>query len=280
MIYGRALAFASEKGYRFVYPTWASFKLGPYIRREKDKRFYGNLFRNKNGALGGIGKAWRRLVCHKVNEKDAKSAKDGDMIVFKKYIPTLKAAGLLPYASLIREDLVKNCCKKYTLPEGIRGAIAMHVRLGDFTRTTENALREGKENCSSPIAWYVHTVKKIRDAVGYDVPVVLFSDGRDEELAELLALPAVSRAFCGNAINDILAMGEAPLLIASGSTFSLWGRFLGKMSAIAFPGQLRERVLAEGESGFEREMDFDDAFCKEEISLLTSWYKKNEGEPL
>jgi len=273
IIYGKALAYAHEHGCQMIYPTWPSLKIGTYLRFEKDKRFYGNLFRNRNGAVGGFGKIWKRLTAHKVSEANANEAKDGDIIVFRKYVPTLAEAELLPYADVIREDLVKNCCKKRKPIPGIEKSIVMHVRLGDFTRTSESVLRAGTENCSSPVAWYVSMVKKLRDTVGYEVPVIIFSDGKDEELAELLALPSVSRAFTGNAINDILTMGEAPLLVASGSTFSLWGRFLGKMSAIAFPGQLREHVLAEGEVGFEREMDFEDDFTEEEKALLLSYYK-------
>ena len=69
----------------------------------------------------------------------------------------------------------------------------------------------------------------------------------------MLELPNVQRVFWGNALKDMVAMSKADLLLASGSTFSLWARFLGRLDAIAYPGQLREKIALDGENIMERE---------------------------
>ena len=56
LIYFRAWLAAKEHGYAFIWPTWPSLKPGAIIRREKDKRFYGDVFRNRSGYTDGIKK--------------------------------------------------------------------------------------------------------------------------------------------------------------------------------------------------------------------------------
>ena len=60
-------------------------------------------------------------------------------------------------------------------------------------------------NARLPMEWYVAQIKNV-SAIWPNVPIELFSDGTDAELAELLRLPAVCRADYGNAAIDLLAM--------------------------------------------------------------------------
>ena len=80
---------------------------------------------------------------------------------------------------------------------------------------------------------------------GRDVPAQVFSDGSDEELAGLLALPAVRRMDYGSGLGDMLGLSRSRLLIASGSTFSMWGSYLGQVPAIWHPRKLLQHVLIE-----------------------------------
>ena len=44
-IFARSIVLAEKINSQIIWPTWPSIKVGPWIRREKDKRFYGDLFK-------------------------------------------------------------------------------------------------------------------------------------------------------------------------------------------------------------------------------------------
>ena len=52
-------------------------------------------------------------------------------------------------------------------------------------------------------------------------------------------------------IADILALSRAKLLVASGSSFSMWARYLGRMTTIMFPNQVKQKILTEKDSARE-----------------------------
>lgn len=81
------------------------------------------------------------------------------------------------------------------------------------------------------IDWYVGVVKNILK-INPLAKFKLFSDGSDEELQPLLELSGVERAFYGNAFADMYAISKCKLVIASDSTFSAWGAFLGQKPII------------------------------------------------
>ena len=251
--YGRALVYAQENGYQLSWPTWASVKIGPYIRNEKDKRFYGNLFQNRTGCVGGLKKIWLLCTHKKIAEELAGNVKDGQIVIFEKYVGTIEP--FRQESDLIRTNLLNNMRDRDFLHSKLldQPHIAAHIRLGDFQRATESELASGKENCSTPVSWYAKMIKKLRAEHNDEKLVLVYSDGTDEELQEVLELPNVQRVFWGNALKDMVAMSKADLLLASGSTFSLWARFLGRLDAIAYPGQLREKIALDGENIMERE---------------------------
>jgi len=65
-----------------------------------------------------------------------------------------------------------------------------------------------------------------------DLPIRVYSDGHDAELAPLLAMDGVTRARSSDDINDLIAMASASVLVGSHSTFSRWAAFLGNMPVI------------------------------------------------
>jgi len=54
----------------------------------------------------------------------------------------------------------------------------------------------------------------------------------------------VSRTNYKNSVADLLAMTRLRLLICSGSSFSAWAAFLGKMPTIWFPGKIASQMGA------------------------------------
>lgn len=247
--YARAVVYVRKnKGVQLIWPTWPSFKIGPILRREKDKRFYVDLFRNHSGYLHGIQKSWLLLSKNHIGEEQAATAERGDIIEFSGFVDCFEP--ILEDSAIVLEDIKKNLSKKSqkALAFDAKNSVCMHVRLGDFSRGSWQEVLEGKHCSSIPIEWYVQMAREIRRIVGRDVKIYCFSDGTDEELQPLLALENIERKTCGTAIADILALSTAGVFVASGSSFSMWARYLGRMTTIMLPGQVKQNILLDSES--------------------------------
>ncbi|MBP3554313.1 MAG: alpha-1,2-fucosyltransferase [Clostridia bacterium] len=252
--YARAVVYAQKHpNTQVIWPTWLSLKLGPILRREKDKRFYHDLFRNHSGYINGVKKSAILLTKKRISEKEALENPDFDerVIEFEGFVEAFTP--IMHDSKAVYDDLVKNLAKKNEKAVSFDGkkAICMHVRLGDFTRVTWEEVLQGKHCSSIPIEWYVNMAKDLRRIVGEDVKIYIFSDGTDEELQPLLALPNVERKTFGTAIGDILALAQSGIFVASGSSFSMWARYLGRMTTIMFPNQVKQEILQEYDNGKE-----------------------------
>ncbi len=246
--YARAVVYARKNNCELIWPTWPSLKLGPILRREKDKRFYIGLFRNNSHYIGGIKKAGLLLTKKKVPENTpVGSVPDDSIVVFEGmddcFLPIINDS------KSVFDDIVENLSpnSKKALAFQASKAICVHIRLGDFAKATIEEVLSGKHCCAIPLEWYVNMINAVRRITGEDTKVYVFSDGTDSELTEVLSLPNVERAYFGNAIADILALSKAGVFIASGSSFSMWARYLGRMTTVMFPNQEKQKILTDDE---------------------------------
>ena len=99
------------------------------------------------------------------------------------------------------------------------------------------------------------------------MPIYVFSDAEDEYLKDILNLENCNRVHFGSAISDMIALSNARLLVASGSTFSMWASFLGQNPTIWFPGQMRQSLINKS-SFFEGEIDYNDGLPELLINIL------------
>lgn len=198
----RAYLDAKDLGLEFVDPTWRKISIGPYLRGERDKRAYSDLFTHRG--VSGLKKMWL-LARMKVG-----MAKDVHVV------PDISGYFIPLYG---RHKEVKEYIDSITIPETIsllQGVdlshhIAVHVRLGDYNQSLR-----------IPLEWYDGIINKLLE-LDPTLKFALFSDGTDEELALLLRHPEVARHFYGNAFADMTAISKCRMLIASDSTFSAWG---------------------------------------------------------
>lgn len=279
--WSRVIAASEKHNAKLIWPTWPSVKVGPWLRHEKDKRCYIGLFKNKTGMCGGFRKYAKLCFGKKIHTKnldaiDWDKLGGNDIVVYDDFklapgVFQMDFNGTREYRDKITETIYANLGKKgkKALDFDASRAIGIHVRLGDFDRTTA-ALDTGKNNMRIQISWYVAMVNKLREAAGWNVPVYVFSDGTDDELAELTALPEVRRMTFGNSIGDIVGLSRFPVMISSGSSFSLWARFLGNCSSISYPNQIKDRVHT-GE-GFEIELGANDDLSDEHQSYIQKIY--------
>lgn len=199
-----------KNGGYFISPTWTKFSLGPYLRHEKDKRVYTRLFKSKG--ISGFSKIVL-LVLNKLRLVPVKrfDSLDDYFLSLAPYQNEIKQY----FQSIIKPEAVHkvvNC--------NFSDFIAIHVRLGDYP-----------EDYRIPMEWFDGIIRNIT-IENPDQKFLLFSDGNDEELRMLTSHPNVTRVFFGNAIADIVAISRCKMLIASDSTFSAWGAFMGNVPII------------------------------------------------
>lgn len=257
--WARAKIHARSMGHGFISPTWPQIKIGSFLRGEIDSRSYIGLFEAGPSESRGLSRAKKLFFSRKISEYERDSARAGDVIVFSGMGKLF--SDLVGNSNFIKTEILSMLATNRV--EGLKTelncseCVAVHVRLGDFSVGSVTDLMSGISNTRIPIEWYIAVVDKIRNALGYEIAVNVFSDGSDQQLVKLLELGGVKRVCGHNAIEDLLLISEHRLMVASGSTFSMWGSFLGQIPTIWHPGQLKQRVL--NNHNLEVELhDYDD----------------------
>jgi hypothetical protein len=161
---------------------------------------------------------------------------------------------LLRHAEIVRQEVwqITRQQHKPRSVEKLRRAVVVHIRLGDFRPASIDEIERGEVNSRVPIDWYVHVVEKLRSALNENIPLLIVSDGTDSEVAAIMSSGRATRMNSRSAIGDLLVLASAGVLIASGSTFSMWGSFMGRMPVIWPKGQLRQRLY-----GDQRELEIE-----------------------
>jgi hypothetical protein len=222
-------------------PTWRTLRIGPYLRREREKRQYHRLLTTR-GYVSGVRRQWVLRTFRLVDEEDAGSAPLRRAV--------LRFSGIGPYfeplrgrALEVRKELLR-IARSPPVSAGHHPYIGIHVRRGDFSiPASSQVLRDGAECFQIGVDWYVAALRALRSALGDHVDARVFSDGAESELRALLTEPRVTLASNGTALDDLFALSRSATLIASGSTFSMWGSYLGGVPTVWHPGQRRQRIL-------------------------------------
>ena len=233
-------------------PNWRHVRIGPWLRGERDNRKYHRLFRFDNYITGprrlwllNTIKAWS-AESEKLDELMAN--RQQGVVVFNNRLSLNEETHfheVIGKGQLLRDALESMTRIEYRPSPLSHPHIALHVRMGDFGQSESlDALRAGSKNSRLPVKWYLHILKGLRERLG-NVPAIVYSDGDDISLADLLRLPNVSRSPRQPSVTDMLSISQATVLISSGSGFSMWGSFLGDIPRICFPGQRFVRVLGE-----------------------------------
>ena len=249
--WARAVSISANYNIPIIAPTWAQFKVGPIFRNEPDKRFYTDLFRHADGYITGIKKVHVLMRLTKVTEAQLLTQSlpvDSSYVVYVSGMDNF-------FSSIINEyELIKRELLKITKPKHKKGlnisknSISVHVRLGDFAKPANgdtDSQKAGASNTQLPISWYKAMILRLRDVLGQDYPVIIWSDDAGERLTELTNMINTRREFLGSSIADLIGMSSARVLVASGSTFSMWASYLGRMPVIWYPGQLRQKLYLE-----------------------------------
>jgi len=242
--WARALLASKTYGYKRIFPTWPQIKVGPFLRQERDLRCYSTLFAPIDDEISGIAKA-HLLVVGRFAPEDALRSEDRSrdgrgwrVVVFRGMLRMFEP--LRGQAAIIRQAIIQAVearSSATTLQAQSRGPeIGIHVRLGDFRRPSETALRDRETNVRIPLSWYRNVLRNLRSACGQSVRARVCSDGSDDELQELLSEPDVYRSDASDAVRDLLGLAECMAIVSSRSTFSAWAAYLGAVPTVCYPG--------------------------------------------
>ncbi len=258
--WARCFLFCRAHGATMIAPRWGHLRIGPWLRRESDKRYYGGFFRAA-GYVRGLRRWWILARVRQIAEQDwTGAALTGPCVVrFQGLIYPLFAP-LVGQQDVIAAELRRiTRARHLPEPDEARGAIGLHVRLGDFRATPDRATLRHNGHFRMPLEWY-------RAAVGESVPAIVFTNGRREELGPLLAEENVRVSTGRSAVADLLLLGQAGVIVGTGSSsFSSWASFLGQGPTLWYPGHRQEFLRAHGapnalEVEWDEEQTFNDEF--------------------
>lgn len=262
LAWARCVIWCRDNHIPMIAPNWRHFRIGPWLRGERDNRLYHRLFQFKY-YIKGVDRMWllstqKSWSAESFNPGSLIDKNENGIVVFKN-LYTLNEESFF-HQIIGRGSQLLDELERITRPEfrpliDSQPFIALHVRMGDFNDgCLVEELRAGKKNSRLPISWYCNILKGLRKRVG-QVRAVVVSDGSDSQLAEILNLPDVSRTPAQPSISDLLTIAKSAALISSGSGFSMWGSFLGEVPRVCFPGQRLIRVFGDP-------VDFD---CEPEV---------------
>ncbi len=224
-----------------LHPTWAQLRIGPLLRRESDLRLYTDLFKAGPDELTSMTRLFVKLSSrweHEDDEIREFAGNSNGTSVIKVFTGERdRFRQLNGWHEFLNAQLHAITKPKWgdAVKQIKHVPIGMHVRMGDFA-----APGSDPDNPHQRVAhsWYLESLRAIRAAAGYPLPAIMVSDGREDELEDLLAEENVSLVRTGSAISDLLLLAKSQVLIASaGSSFSAWAAFLGQMPSIAHPSR-------------------------------------------
>ncbi|MEK8085718.1 alpha-1,2-fucosyltransferase [Aquabacterium sp. A3] len=221
----RAFQAQRLEGGQLVFPQFFQWKPGPWLRREKDARAYGDLFRHRTPqeVLLHAKAVALRLSGHaerlRVQEGLGRHFHDLDaahQATFKQWLVDHyrhREALMQELASISAQD------------------ICVHIRRGDFAAATTAAAQQGTMNYQIPDEWYVDAVRVARQSAP-GARVRVFTDAHTLEPALMAALGADEVDASPNALHSMLRMSAHGTIVTSRSSFSLWAAYLGSGQAI------------------------------------------------
>lgn len=242
LVWGRGAAFAEINGLPHYTLGWTHLSLGSILRPGRRRPFYGKSF---DSGISPALHAWRLLG--PVTVEPELGPGPPATYVFNA-IPHWRDyfAGLREQRTALRRRFFS--VYRGNVPPPMPPFVALHVRRGDFRETDSRPFAE-QGLTRTPLVYFRDIACQLRDAIGRPVPIRLFSDGLDSELADLLSLPDCTRYLGASDAEELVAMSQAGAVVASASsTFPLWAGFLGDGVLIHHPDHFHQPVRPAAEA--------------------------------
>jgi len=213
-----------------ISPTWTQLKIGPFLRREKDKRIYFKEFLGRNLL------EWKNWFRAKFLPKVDESRLASDLTQYDNYVVHYEGMGNYFRDIYDGRDLIKAWIDRNAKKDGEISQvynIACHVRLGDF-RSEEDLESKSGHVVRQSWDWYRNSINEAVKLSNVPHPkIYLFTDESHDTVVEQLDLPyELIKDPSRNAITALINMSRANIIVTSRSTFSQWAAFMSEGLAI------------------------------------------------
>ena len=250
LCWARALVFGNLNDLDVEVYGWSKFRLGPWLRRERSKRLYHDFFKKEISSLKALNYHFykymrkNRLLIEPSVLTTPKDKVDAEYVVFNDFPRMSNGIDLFcelrGHREFIRESFWSSLSNHLIneLEQKQKPYIGVHVRRGDFKGS----------KCFVSDNYFRDMIISLRDKVGIDKQVILFSDGNEADLKAILQLENVSMEKGNSDIMDLLVLSQSQIIVTSlRSTFSYWAGFLSDSPIVLHPdhewGNIRPKDL-------------------------------------
>lgn len=225
-------AFQQHKKYGgiLIFPQFFQLKFGPYIRGEKDKRTYYNIFEKRS-----IRELYNHLL---VIFSDGINESKFELGIEKYSGVTVKYSGIndfflsldQAYTEEFKNYLIERMTYKNLFKNEIRkinkNDICVHIRRGDYIKN-QGETDNGELCYQIEDEWYVEAVRIAKQKYNLG-KIRVFTDDMEISRDLLIALHCDEVDVSRTPLHALLKMSNHGAIVASKSTFSLWSAFLGQ----------------------------------------------------
>lgn len=263
----RAYTFAHLNNLPVIVTNYHQLKMGPWLRREKNKRKYNGFFTFEKTWISAQLDNWgiKKYRKGQKKEPELRMVEDKETLVESYLFSAIphyahRFDGLKENRQLVIQllwNLITPAIKK-KLRELSAPFIGVHIRMGDF-RHLSNGEEFGKVGTvRTPEEYFIEMINEIRKLQGTELPVSVFTDGDKKELNTLFQLPGVRIVRGNNDLVDLLLLSKSRIIITSaGSTFSYWAAFISDAVVITHPTYINIKIRPENISNLLYEGSFD-----------------------
>ncbi|WNC71185.1 hypothetical protein RGQ13_13775 [Thalassotalea psychrophila] len=163
--------------------------------------------------------------------------------------------------------------------------VGMHIRLGDFTSSSNIEDYKGKFNKSLPLQWYINIAKSLQAQLNDKVQFLIVTDGNLDQLKPLLDVcNAVTTIDIPDSdVSDMLALANSDLIVCSVSSYSAWAAFLSESPYLWFEPNLQKINGYYSIWGHEKGQKKENSFTNRNVKsskLSNEAYSKGAPVPL
>jgi hypothetical protein len=246
--YSRAFCYYARGEAEFVHPRWFRFRIGPYLRREMDKREYHRIIRTPSGWGVPSASAVRRLWMRTVDEASFDPRSDGQYLVVRDDRPH-DFRPLEPYRDRF-VDALRSISRIAPAEPSCKGpTIGIFHRSGDMRGRAPDSSDDRRLRTHGygyiPVGYASEALREVRRIAGWKVPAVLSTDASAEEIEPIMSQGGVTLARTDSALANMLEMRMHDVLIIGTSSYGRWSWFLGDAFAIVPRVDKPDRSLPE-----------------------------------
>lgn len=254
LIWSNALVFSYLNNMPLYVTGWHEMKLGPYIRREKSKRNYKNYFKYSNlDPLTRIKHqlCYKKVICNEHSLESFSKSLGNNKYIFSQ----MPHWSDYFYCIKNHQQLIKNSFYKLIGPDYFQKVqsldspcIGVHVRRSDFRELKSGESLDKSCNIRIGNNYFIDTINYIRESANKELPATIFTDGRPNEIEDLLSLPNVKMSNSKSDLLDLISLSKSKVILTSlRSTYGYWSAFISQSAIINHPKEVSKiRSIQDG----------------------------------